>query len=453
MSVVAVDIGSSRIKALLARWDGHVIEVRSVSTPVQAVAPGERAYPAEVVYAATESLVAGVAADHPDEPIDTVTFSCLGTAMVPVDQSERSLGAALSPADERPFADLGLDVGLGLSAPRLQHMTGSDPAVASFLLHFLWWQRNHPQVMERLHRFRSLRGFIVQRLCGADAEDRSWASRTMLLDLERPDAWSETILSAAGLPGDALPDIESSTVSWPVRPSAGARFGLQSDAQVVLGGMDNCCSLLGATDPTESRLAIIVGTYEHVAGSGDLALARLAAKAGGGVVHTYLVPDQYLSMTRVPLGHLLDQVAAASSHDLDELLEQVSEHPQGIEIGLDPDAVRATLDAGSPPGLVVQALLESSAAVLKRFADQWAGAGHQTSHLVTVGGGTGRARLNQLKANVLGRSISTLAFDEGAGFGALRLAAMATQGASVSQACVLFPNPVSMTWSPGSGYR
>ena len=105
-------------------------------------------------------------------------FSCLGTAMVPVDRSETPLGAALAPADSRPMSGPALHESVDLSTDRLWHLTGSEPDVGSSLLHLLWWRRTHPEVIDRLHRWRSLRGYVVQRLCGADAEDRSWASRT-----------------------------------------------------------------------------------------------------------------------------------------------------------------------------------------------------------------------------------------------------------------------------------
>ncbi len=199
MSLLALDIGSSRIKALLAGWDGRLIAIRSTNTPRQTTEPGELSYPADAVLGAMEGLVAGLSGAHPDERIETIVFSCLGTAMVPLDDDGRPLGPALSPADERPARGPGPAVGLDMDAAELFLRTGSDPSVASFLWHVLWWRREHPEVMGPLGRYRSLRGYALQELCGVDAEDRSWASRSMLMDLET-NTWSEPILGAAGLP-------------------------------------------------------------------------------------------------------------------------------------------------------------------------------------------------------------------------------------------------------------
>ena len=81
------------------------------------------------------------------------------------------------------------------------------------------------KVGEGTVRYRSLRGFALQEMCGADVEDGSWASRTMLADLETGQ-WSEDILSAAGLSADVLPPIEPPTATFEVRASVTRRLGL-----------------------------------------------------------------------------------------------------------------------------------------------------------------------------------------------------------------------------------
>lgn len=450
MSVVALDIGTSRMKALLATWDGRILGARSVRTPTEAAATGHLVFPVPAIHAEASTLVSGLAGAHPDDPVDTLVFSCLGTAMVPVDRAGIPLGPALSPADVRPSTIPGLMQSVDLSAETLIEITGQDPRLSSFLLHWLWWRRTRPDVIRKLHRFRSLRGFLVHALCGADAEDPSWASRTMLMDLVT-DTWSTTILAAAGLPGDALPEIRPSTTAWPVGSSAARRFGLAPGARIVLGGMDNCTSVFGASHPGERRLANIAGTYEHMAGIGALDTARSSAAAVAGLVHRYLLPARYLSYSRVALGLLLLEAAAGSPSDLGRLLEGVSESPVGQGMPLDADAVRSALRAGTPPGVVIQRLLEASADVLVRYADAWDAAGERTDRIVVVGGGAARSRPLQLKANLLGRSLSTLTVDEAAGLGALRLAAMAVRGASPSAASQLFPNPILRTWVPEVG--
>jgi xylulokinase len=447
MSVIALDIGTSRTKALLASWDGRIASARSAATPVIVGAGGRHEFPAGAVRATVERLVLELASARPGEPVDTIVFSSLGTAMVPLDRSGRPLGTALSPADARPGRVLGLMGRVDLAEGRLFELTGSDPRLPSFLLHWLWWRQERPEVMRGLHRFRSLRGFVVAGLSGADAEDPSWASRTMLMDLAT-DTWSDTILAAADLPADALPAIVPSTTAWPVSRAVARRLALSPDALVVLGAMDNCCAFLGATDPGEERLVNIAGTYEHMAGVGTLPVVRAAALAVEGLVHRYLLPGRFLSYSRVPLGLLLAEVEASSPGGLDRLLDGLSPDPLGPEVRPDLPSVRAWLQAGMPPAEVLQALMESCGTILVRYVDAWTAAGGLVDRIVAVGGGAAQAPALQLKANLLDCPVSTLASDEGAALGALRLAAMAVRGCSPAEACRLFPNPVLRTWSP-----
>lgn len=455
MSLLALDIGTSRIKAILARPDGVIVAVRSAPTPVDAV-PGERhAFPPAAVLATAEALVMGLAAEHPAAPIDRLVLSCLGTALAPVDQAGVPLGSALSPADPRPLTTAGLRERIALDDATLFAITGSHVGLSSFLLQWLWWETTQPAAWARIHRLRSLRGVIVAAWTGADAEDPSWASRTMVMDLATDD-WSPAILVAADLDRALLPSIQPATSTFPVEASVGRRLGLSPGARVILGAMDNTCAFLGASDPAEARLANIAGTYEHMAGVGPGRVARAAAVAVDGLVHRFPLAGRDLSYSRVPMGLMLGEIAGAAGPDadgLERLWEQVAEQPTGAAIPLQVDAVRATLAQGNDPAWVLQAVLESGAAVLARYTETWLAAGGAVDRIVVVGGGAVRTRALQLKATVLGRPVSTLETDEATGLGALRLAAIATDGLTEAEACARFPNPVAATWHPAASTR
>ena len=302
MSVVALDIGTSRIKALLANWDGAIRVVRSAPTPVVARAGLTHEFPADAVRTTAEALITAVAAASPGDPVDTLVFSCLGTAMVPLDGDGRPLGAALSPAEPPVHPDAGAP-GAASTSPHatLFDLTGQDVRLSSFLLHWLWWRDQRPAVMRTAPPLPLAAGFLVAGICGADAEDPSWASRTMLMDLAT-DAWSGTMLAAADLPADVLPPILRSTTSWPVDRTAGARLGLAGTPASCLVRWTTAARSSVRADSAERRLVNIAGTYEHMAGVGGLPLVREAAVAVDGLIHRYLLPGTFLSYSRVPAG-------------------------------------------------------------------------------------------------------------------------------------------------------
>ena len=447
MSLLALDIGTSRIKAILAHRDGTILDVRAAPTPVHADPGVRHEFPPDAVRVAAETLIAEVSAAHPRDPVELVVLSCLGTAMAPVDRAGLPLGAALSPADPRPAATPGLRERIGLTDAALFDITGQDARLQSYLLQWLWWDATRPHEMARAHRLRSLRGYLVERWTGADAEDPSWASRTMVMDLAT-DHWSDTVLAAADLDAGLLPAIHPSTTDWPVSDAVTGRLGLAPGARLILGAMDNCCAFLGAADPAEARLANIAGTYEHMAGVGPPPVARAAAVAVDGLIHRYPLGGRDLSYSRIPVGMMLGEIAAAAHGGLEALWDGVATEPTGVRIRLDLGAVQAALADGDDPARVLQAVLESGVAVLARYTETWQAVGGEVERIVVVGGGAARTRVLQLKANILGRPVSTLETDEAAGLGALRLAAIAVDGASFPEACERFPNPVLRTWHP-----
>ena len=258
------------------------------------------------------------------------------------------------------------------------------------------------------------------------------------------------ILAAAGLPADVFPSLVPSTAVYAIHSAAVERLGLAPGAQAVAGGMDNCCALLGAAGPERSGLVNIVGTYEHMAGAAGLEVVRRVAAASDAIIHRYLLPSQFVTMTRVPIGDLLAQATTGAAETLDELFDGLTDRPLGVTIELDRRGVQEALRTGRPRGEIVQGLVEASAAVLVRFVDAWAAQGLLSEPIAVVGGGSGHDGTLRLKATMLRRTLVVPARDEAAALGALRLAAMATRGATVPEACTLFENPIDRSIRPGS---
>jgi sugar (pentulose or hexulose) kinase len=271
----------------------------------------------------------------------------------------------------------------------------------------------------------------------------------MLFDLDTGE-WSADIVAAAGLRLEQLPPLRPSTATFPVDAAAAERLGLAPGAQLVLGAMDNGCSLFGATGGDGSGLVNIAGTFEHLAGAASLQSARAVAARSDALIHAYLLDDRFITLTRLPLGDLLARVSEGSDIELAALLEGLSPAPTGRLLEPKPEAVDAALRAGRSRQEVLQGLLESSTARLVDFADAWADEGLPDDPIAVVGGGARHGAVLRLKATLLQRSLLTLASAEAAAIGALRLAAMAVKGATPADACRLFDNPVTRTIQPST---
>ncbi len=361
--------------------------------------------------------------------------------MAPVDSAGNALGPALSPVDSRSRS-LGGSAGLqGLNPAELQRRTGQNPGLASFLGQWLWWSQEQPALLAGAKEFLSPRGFLIRRLCGVGVEDYSFASRSMLFDLEQ-GAWSEQVCTAAGLDMALLPELHPATASWEIDRSLVEELGLATGCRAVLGGMDNCCAFLGSTAPDEARLVNITGTYEHLAGVTGIEEARRAAEAVGGLVFHYLFPGRFLSCSRSAVGYLLNRLSAATGTPLEALLSTASRCGEVEAVDLSEGALEARLSAGDSPPTVAAGLLRSAGDILRRFLVAWGEYAEEPEAIVVIGGGAASPEALRCKVSLLGRSLTLLEERESAALGALRLGAMSAKELDLADACGLFANPV-----------
>jgi hypothetical protein len=75
VTLIALDIGTSRIKAVLARWDGAIVAVRDAPTPVDAVPGVRHGFPPAAIRAAALGLLAEIATLAAGDPVDTIAIS------------------------------------------------------------------------------------------------------------------------------------------------------------------------------------------------------------------------------------------------------------------------------------------------------------------------------------------------------------------------------------------
>jgi sugar (pentulose or hexulose) kinase len=451
MSVVAIDIGTTNIKAGLATWDGRILRTIKRRTPATRPAPGAFTFPAHAVREVCDDLVRELCFAATGEEVDTIVFSVLGTAMVPVTAEGTPIAEALSPLDRRPQPLIAAAQGLGIDPESVRKTTGQPPDLPSFAAHLLWWKEMLGSHVDSVDKWLSLRGFIVEGLAGVAVEDHSWASRTMLYNLERKD-WDERITTELSVPRGRLPELASSLSQYPVRPERAEALGLSRDSAIVIGGIDNSCAVVGALQPEEERAINIVGTFEHAAAPADPASAGSISAAVDGLVFSFPIGGRYLVCSRSETGQLLEILADNSNCSPTALIgiaavKPIYTHPRPPSI----QWVRNALDSGTSAEHIARILAGTSALVLRDFVAEWEGAaGRRVDRVVVVGGGGVDDRGVEQKASIVGRPIARLTYPESGLIGAFRLAAMSRLDCDFASACALFANPTIPTPANGN---
>jgi len=243
MTIAALDLGTTSVKALRVDRAGGAAARRSAALPLHTGSAGRATQPIEAAWAAVAGVLAEVAA-APGDPIEAVALSGAMHALAPIDAAGRAMDEAMTWADRRA-ADV---------ADRLK--AGLDPAT----LEAMYWRTGCPwSVLYHPARLRwlgggrhaaatwaSIKDAVVHRLTGVWATDVSLASATGLLDIHRR-RWDAASLELASTEAEALPPlVEPEHIVGRVTPEAAGRTGLAVGTPVVCGASDGALANLGA---------------------------------------------------------------------------------------------------------------------------------------------------------------------------------------------------------------
>ncbi|NLL83501.1 MAG: rhamnulokinase [Lentisphaerae bacterium] len=129
----------------------------------------------------------------------------------------------------------------------------------------LWFVTRRPELLKLAERFLPVPTLFNFYLSGATAVDSSWASVTQLMDAATHE-WSETIMSALGVPERVMPQIvEPGTIIGKLRPELAEAIGISRADVVAVGAHDTASAFAAAPiDDPDHALIISSGTWSLV---------------------------------------------------------------------------------------------------------------------------------------------------------------------------------------------
>ena len=245
-TILAHDLGTSGNKATLYSEEGAQLASATAAYPTRFFNGTWAEQDPEAWWRAvcdtTRALLAKAAADPAD--IAAVALSGQMMGCTPVDRRGRALRPSLLYCDQRATRE---------AAALLEQISLRDfygicghRANASYTLEKLMWVRDHePEIFRQTHKTLCAKDYINCRLTGVMATDFSDASGTNAFDLNR-FAWSEELLSLAGIDGALFPDaVGSTTVLGEVTSEAAEATGLAAGTPVAAGGGDGSAAGVG----------------------------------------------------------------------------------------------------------------------------------------------------------------------------------------------------------------
>jgi xylulokinase len=387
-------------------------------------------------------------------------IACIGLTgqmhgAVLLDAADKILRPALIWCDQRTSEECA-SITRSVGAERLIELT-CNPALTNFTLTKLLWVRSHePDVWRRFRRFMLPKDYVRMRLGGVRAIDVADASGTLLLDVAHR-RWSEPMLAATGLESCSLPELyESPDIVGQVTATAAPLTGLKPGTPIIAGAGDQAAGAVGMGIVQPGAVSATIGTSGVVFAATDR-----PALDPRGRLHTFChaVPGRWhvMGVTQaagLSLRWFRDHFGAGMDDGRDpyaRLCDEAAKVSPGADgvlwapylMGertphLDPEARGGLVGLAANHGRahVIRAILEGVAFSLRDtftiFQEM-----KVPVREVRLGGGGARSPLwRQIQADVYGCTVSTVAAEEGAAYGAAILAGVgAGVWPSVDVAC------------------
>jgi xylulokinase len=320
MSLLGIDIGTTGCKIAAVREDGTLVASAYAEYALQQPQTGWAELDASDVWEKVQQTIGRVATQCDDDPVQALSISSLGEAVVPVGADRRILGPSILNFDTRGEEYLPR-IGAGSSPESLYRITGLTLANTLGLPKLLWIRENQPQLYEQTHRFLPWSSFVSFMLGADPVVDYSLASRLLCFDIDRA-CWSREVLDHVGFDIGKLPaTAPTGTAIGTVSGAVAAKLGLPSSVAIMAGCHDQCANAVGSGAIDEGPAACGMGTYFCITPSFRARRApELMIERGLNTEH-HAVPGQYVTFIYNQGGALLrwfrDTFAAAEHRQAD----------------------------------------------------------------------------------------------------------------------------------------
>jgi xylulokinase len=449
MSLLSIDIGSSRCKATLFSAAGEVLARQGQAYAPDFPQPSHAEMEPEQFWHAVCHVSRALSKTSGDDPVQAVCFSSHGETFIPAGSNGEPVGPAILNIDNRATKESAW-LGEKIDRNHLFQITGQIAHPMYPIPKILWLRTHRPAIFHATKRFLSVTDYLLLRLGLPPYIDYSLASRFLAFDV-RQRRWSEEILSLAGLKADSLPiPVQAGTVAGKLTTEMAGLLGLPKGVSAIVGGHDQACGALGVGVIGSGRVFDSMGTYECIVAASDH--PQLGKEALRACLNSYchVVPEQFITIAYFPAGIMVqwfhDLLHCSGSKTETESeegnvyarLESLApSEPTGLLVtphligSCNPDfnpqarAAISGLNANSGRGHIYKGILEGLACELSQMTEILATAAGAFMDIYATGGGARSPMGLRLRAALTGRRIHLMQCQDAVCLGAAILAGVA----------------------------
>jgi xylulokinase len=310
-------------------------------------------------------------------------------------------------------------------AENVHRRTGHDPAAFYIGPKVMWVQRHEPDIFARTALWMQPRDYVAWRLTGRAATDWSHAGSTLLFDIATR-AWDADLFALLHIPATQFPQALApwSILGEPL-PAVARSAGLARDIPVVLGGADSQCCVVGAGVLSPWQLSDMAGTSTCLNAPVRQPLDDLRVANYCHVVPDYWCTELGLNASGAAFEWLAALLAPAGAAPIFAACEEAARQAAAGAAGLlflpymaDGERFNPGLRGGfcglslrHDRGTLARAVLEGVAFAIREHIEIMAEAGAPTREIHASGGGARVGLWNQVKADVTGVPVISVASD------------------------------------------
>ena len=425
MSLLGIDVGTTGCKSGIFSESGDLLALAYREYDPITPRPGWGELDPHVVWAKVQETIREVAQTPGLSPIQALSVSSLGEAVVPVSKDREILGSSILIYDIRGN-EYGEQLSQLIMNQALYPKTGNIFGTYFSMVKLMWIRDHEPERYQQTDYFLPWSAFISFMLGSDPVVDFSLANRTLLFDIQA-QTWSDDLLGISGIDREKLPDArQAGTVIGHVPESIAQSLGLTAGIPIVMGTHDQCANAVGCGAIDAGQAMLGMGTFTTIVPVFSKTYDPNSVIPLGVNTEHHAVPGRYVSFIynqggsvvkwfRDTFAPLEKQIAEAVGEDIyTKLFAEIPDRPGSLVLlpyfsttGL-PDfsphtaGVMSGLRLSSTRGEILQGIIESILYDLKMTMDPLKDAGLALTEYIAVGGGSKSDVWVQTCADVLG---------------------------------------------------
>ena len=438
MYYIGVDLGTSAVKLLLMESNGKIANIVSKEYPLYFPHPGWSEQKPEDWWDAVIQGIEELIADYDKTQVAGISFGGQMHGLVILDKADNVIRPAILWNDGRTQEETDY-LNNTIGKEKLSEHTANIAFTGFTAPKILWVKNNEPENFAKIDKIMLPKDYIAYMLSGSFCTDVSDASGMLLFDVQNK-CWSKEMLEICSVKESQMAKIyESYEVVGTLKPQIAAKLGLPENVKIVAGAGDNAAAAIGTGTVGDAMCNISLGTsgtifissnkfgvdknnalhsFAHADGKYHLMGCMLSAASCNkwwmeDILQTKEFAAQQADITEDKLGN-------NHVYFLPYLMGERSPHndanARGTFIGMTMDTNRTDM---------YQAVLEGVAFAIRDSFEVAKSLGIDIKSSKICGGGAKSPLWKKIFANVLNIRLDIIESEEGPGYGAAVLAAVA----------------------------